>query len=384
MISMSRFVVANFAFSLLISGLFLCITGCDTQKGAKPQYPRLAKFVRTLEQGGHVKIAFLGGSITWGATATDPMKTSYRALVTQYLTTKYPNAHIESIDAAIGGQPSKLGVFRMDHDVLPYKPDLVFVEFAVNDGDVADGPETIEGIVRKLHKVVPDSEVVIVIIGSGGEYNCSAHDTQAKLAEYYGLPIADVFKGIQERVKTGLVAKDILTDGCHPNDKGYRIYADIIIEDLKRQVQLKGEGKPYPEKPMTTNRYESAYMIELSRLPDLGGWRPATPSVVGTWFDHQPSRWHSSAVEPAKDGAVLATDVECSGVGLYYEITPDGNTAQLMADGKKVFDADMKNACQQERVMYQFAMLDGMKKRHVELIATNAVKVKAAYLFCTK
>ena len=69
----------------------------------------------------------------------------------------YPEAHIKFHDAAIGGTPSKLGVFRMDRDVLPYKPDLIFIEFAVNDGgkikDFYDGyNEAKEKIIKELEE----------------------------------------------------------------------------------------------------------------------------------------------------------------------------------------------------------------------------------------
>lgn len=373
----------DLALLALIPMMLLGVT-CRTAD-AEQQYPGLAKFYRTLEKGGRQKVAFFGSSITWGATASDPMKTSYRALVSKYFATNHPDAHLESIDAAIGGQPSKLGVFRMDRDVVPYQPNLVFIEFAVNDGGAADSVETMEGIVRKLRKALPDAQVVILIIGAGWEYSCASHDGHVKVADYYGLPYVDIYRGVKERVEKGLSTKDVLFDGCHASDNGYRIYTEIIIEELNRQRAMKGAPRAYPEKPMSSNRFETAWMVEISKLPDLGGWKPAIPSVVGTWFDHQPSRWQSSAVAPARDNAVLATDIECAGIGLYYELTPNGNPMQVVVDGNKTLDIDTKNPCQEERVMWQFAMLqDGVKKRRIELVASKAEKVKAAYFLCTK
>jgi len=115
-----------------------------------------------------------------------------------------------------------------------------------------------------------------------------------------------------------------------------------------------------------------------------GGWKPATPSVVGSWFDHQPSRWQASAVAPTNDGAVLAANLDCTGIGAYYEITQGGNTTQLIADGEKIADLDGNNPVQNERVAFVFKMLDGLKQRHVELVATNAAKAKASYFLLTK
>ena len=58
---------------------------------------------------------------------------------------------VQEIHAAIGGTGSDLGVFRLGRDALRREPDLLFVEFTVNDGGAS--PERIwramEGIVRQ-------------------------------------------------------------------------------------------------------------------------------------------------------------------------------------------------------------------------------------------
>ena len=47
-------------------------------------FPHLAQFYQRCPRGERLRVAFLGGSITWGATATDPLKTLWRALVTEH------------------------------------------------------------------------------------------------------------------------------------------------------------------------------------------------------------------------------------------------------------------------------------------------------------
>ena len=365
----------------LVLGMVLTALAARGAEG--PQYPALAKFTQAMKTGQRVKIAYFGGSITWGATASDPLKTSWRALVTSALEAKVPGAHIQAIDAAIGGQPSKLGVFRMDRDVLPYKPDLCFVEFAVNDWDAKDGQETMEGIVRKLRACRKDMAIVLVILGTG--FPSPAAAQQIELANHYGLPTIDVYSGVKPKLDAGLKTTDILTDGCHPNDAGYRLYADIILAELGRLSDARGPAKPAPDTPLTPNRYESATMVELAKLPDLGGWRADSPSVVGTWFDQQPSRWLSSAVVPGTNGAELATEATCSGLGLYYELTRGGGPIILAADGKTVLENKTDQPFAFQRVGYSFALLDGpAQKRKVTLTAPQAANTKAAYLLSTR
>src|SRR6185369_8349535 len=76
----------------------------------------------------------------------------------------WPNAKFAEINAAIGGTGSDLGVFRLGQDVLDKKPDLLFVEFAVNDGGAP--PDQIrrcmEGIVRQTGRTLRDCDVCFV------------------------------------------------------------------------------------------------------------------------------------------------------------------------------------------------------------------------------
>ena len=90
-------------------------------------------FDRRAKAGERLSVVFFGASLTWGANASDPMQTSYRAVVSGRLEAAYPDAHFKFHDAAIGGTNSQLGVFRLQRDVLRHQPDLVFLDFSAND-----------------------------------------------------------------------------------------------------------------------------------------------------------------------------------------------------------------------------------------------------------
>jgi lysophospholipase L1-like esterase len=103
----------------------------------------------SLEAGKTVRIAYLGGSIT--------AQEGWRPKTLKWFRDQFPTAKVEEINAAIGGTGSDLGIFRLKHDVLDHDPDLLFVEFAVNDGGAP--PEQIhrcmEGIVRQTWRHNP-------------------------------------------------------------------------------------------------------------------------------------------------------------------------------------------------------------------------------------
>ncbi len=375
--------------------MFSLLTIACTQNVAKTssshnmtqhQYPELADVYAKLKAGKHVTVAYLGGSITWGAQATDPLKTSYRALVTKHLEKKFPAAHVHAVDAAIGGTPSKLGVFRMDRDVLPYQPDLTFVEFAVNDtGAKADSQETMEGIIRKLRQSRPDMAVVVIIIGAGQNYGTPVRQLHLDLAKYYGLPHVDICGQVRAMIDAGTITvPDILQDGTHPNDRGYALYADIIGKEIDAAATAVGPAAIAPEKPLTQNRYERAAMLELAKLPDLGAWKTGQPSLVGTWFDHQPSRWLNSVVTAKQAGDMIKVQLKTDGVGLYYEIFKEGGAVEIKDGGKIVLTAKTDMTMSEHRLSWQFKILDPKQDRELQIICRDDKPVRLGYLLYLK
>ena len=116
----------------------------------------LPNFFAKAKAGGDVRVAYLGGSITaapgWRVFSLDRLKK------------QFPTATFREISAAIGGTGSDLGAFRVGHDVIAHQPDLVFVEFAVNDGKAP--PEqilaTMEGIVRQILRADAATDICFV------------------------------------------------------------------------------------------------------------------------------------------------------------------------------------------------------------------------------
>lgn len=372
-------------------GIAIAVTlaGCISSNGlsGNKKYPCLSGFEQNMKAGKHLNVAFLGGSITWGACASDQGKTSYRALVSKYLEKTYPNAHFKFHDAAIGGTPSKLGVFRMNRDVLPYKPDLTFIEFAVNDGgNIKDSLETMEGIIRKLKNSNPNMAIFIIIVGAGkkDKYGTPRHQEHIKLAKYYGLPYADVCSLVKKQIKAGKIDTNIiLSDGCHPTDAGYKLYADIIIDNIKKSLMTKGKAESYP-KPMTKNRYETAKMLELSKLKNLGSWKKGKVATLGTWFDHQPSRWVSSVIVPKQNRAELSFELYCAGIGIYYEIFKKGESIIIDVDDKQIYNISTTMKQHYNRLDWQFNKLYNKNKRRKVTLKAPKKNVKAAYILYTQ
>ncbi|MFO1492569.1 MAG: SGNH/GDSL hydrolase family protein [Kiritimatiellia bacterium] len=139
--------------------------------------------------GGAIRVGYLGGSITAAP--------GWRPKSLAWLKERHPSANFSEINAAIGGTGSDLGVFRFRQDVLEHKPDLLFVEFAVNDGGAA--PDRIhramEGIVRQAWTADPATDICFVYTVSEPFLKdlqagrCSrAATAMEEVADHYAIP----------------------------------------------------------------------------------------------------------------------------------------------------------------------------------------------------
>ncbi len=123
-------------------------------------------FDQKARSGDELTVAFFGGSLTWGAQSTNPQQTSYRALIEIKFAATYPKAHFRFWDAAIGGTGTQLGAFRLERDVLSRNPDLVFLEFTINDDPYPEpNPDRLssyESLVRRLVQAgIPVVQVIL-------------------------------------------------------------------------------------------------------------------------------------------------------------------------------------------------------------------------------
>ena len=239
----------------------------------------LSRTSHTLATDNRLCIGYFGGSITDGTGASSRNTTSWRSLTTQWFKQKFPEADISMVNASIGGTGSDLGVYRVDRHLLERKPDLVFVEFSVNDsGRRATGtldPLTpaMEGIIRQIWTFNPNADVVFVYTTmkqyephlEKGEVSPAASRHQ-RVADHYGIPSVDVGLALWTHMRSEEESwSDYFIDGVHPNDEGHAIYAEAVCtwleaQDWTRQTEAEPVDLPpslSPDSPVNT-RMEDA------------------------------------------------------------------------------------------------------------------------------
>lgn len=194
-----------------------------------------------------LKVAYFGGSITQGAGASKWSETCYRALVTKWLRETYKDKEITEINASIGGTGSDFGVYRMNLEITGRQPDLVFIEFCTNDSVLENCGTYEEGMIQNLRRDLPDCDIVLIETITEPMYKrllkmekIESVENYERLSHKYGIDLVNIGAEFVKRVQAG--KGDFLTytnEGVHPNDTGYSIYADKIIDYLKNVLSDK-------------------------------------------------------------------------------------------------------------------------------------------------
>ena len=122
---------------------------------------RLKGFMNRAAKGERLTVGFIGGSITQGFSATDPEK-CYAARTFGWLKKVFPNTEFDYVNAGIGATDSQFGAARVQEDLLQRLPDLVFVEFSVNDHSTPHFCETYEGLVRQIYGSASAPAMVLI------------------------------------------------------------------------------------------------------------------------------------------------------------------------------------------------------------------------------
>lgn len=281
----------------------------------------LARMKRVMEKatsGKEITIGFLGGSITAGAAATSP-ETCYAYRVFEWWERTFPRAECVYINAGVGATSSKFGVARVEEDVLIHKPDMVFVEFSVNDEDTSLYQETFEGLIRKL-LLSPVQPALFMFNNVFYDDGRNAQRVHNEIGKYYDLPIVSMKESLYREIEKGnLNNTDISADNLHPNDFGHGLVAGVITNLLdlihEQVVQRKEEYIEYhiPEKPITKNRYiTSIRRNNLSITPELNGFYPDKKTKENVW-DNFRNGWFGNTA-----GSSITFEVEGATIAIQY------------------------------------------------------------------
>ncbi|MDE5563766.1 MAG: carbohydrate binding domain-containing protein, partial [Oscillospiraceae bacterium] len=107
---------------------------------------RLRDKIEKAQNGDNVTLAYIGGSITEGGrTDTCYVSRSYRYFAETFGT----GNNVSLINAGLSGTSSVVGLMRAQNDILDANPDVIFIEFSVNDHPEMIYKKGYESLVKK-------------------------------------------------------------------------------------------------------------------------------------------------------------------------------------------------------------------------------------------
>lgn len=292
---------------------------------------RMSDVFQKAQNGEDITVAYIGGSITEGYNAGTTE--FYAKTCTDLLQGYFPDITVTGVNAGISGTPSLLGNLRLERDVLSADPDIVFVEFAVNDGQEADYKNAYESLVRTLLTQEKDIAVVLLFTVLDSGYTCQEH--MSKIGANYDLPMISVHDSVYEEIEAGKMTwQDYSNDQSHPNAYGHKCITDFVDNYYQKVLPVVAENvgevsKELPD-PVFSAKYMNMHYMDSATMDgvELDGFEQ---------YDTHGS-FHNGWMYRGTDGGSMKFTVECSVLEMVFKANNSDKygTADIYVDGEKV------------------------------------------------
>lgn len=292
---------------------------------------RMSDVFQKAQNGEDITVAYIGGSITEGYNAGTTE--FYAKTCTDLLQGYFPDITVTGVNAGISGTPSLLGNLRLERDVLSADPDIVFVEFAVNDGQEADYKNAYESLVRTLLTQEKDIAVVLLFTVLDSGYTCQEH--MSKIGANYDLPMISVHDSVYEEIEAGRMTwQDYSNDQSHPNAYGHKCITDFVDNYYQKVLPVVAENvgevsKELPD-PVFSAKYMNMHYMDSATMDgvELDGFEQ---------YDTHGS-FHNGWMYRGTDGGSMKFTVDCSVLEMVFKANNSDKygTADIYVDGEKV------------------------------------------------
>lgn len=190
-----------------------------------------------------INLVFHGHSVPAGYFKTPTVNTlaSYPYLVLKDIKSVYPLTVVNVINTSIGGENSESGLKRFEADVLTHKPDVLFIDYALNDRGM--GLERAKAAWEKMIRLALEKNIKVILLTPSPDQRVDIkddlsildqHANQIKeLAKSFQIGLIDTYALYKNKVKSGSNLVDYMSQVNHPNEKGHQMITDEIMSYFK-------------------------------------------------------------------------------------------------------------------------------------------------------
>lgn len=308
---------------------------------------RMREVIARAQSGENITIATIGGSITEGAGATR-YRECYAYRIYEGFKQRYgagDGSNVHFVNAGVGGTPSTFGFMRWQRDVVDRVqdddglPDLVVIEYAVNDGGEPTNHRCYESLVRTV--LAQPNHPAVILLFSVFPSGYTLQKDIAPIGYAADLLMISMRDSAFPYVDDKWMSESFFYDEYHPTTLGHHVMGDCVLYGIETAAAM---GSDVDNDPDAAPAYGLDYMgltpIFRDQLTETSGVNLGSFTADDTTsYTNQPvgrvcgpNFQHRSGVEP------LTFTANCKNLLIAYRTMSDASygNAEVWIDGHRM------------------------------------------------
>ncbi len=318
---------------------------------------RLQKVIEKAQNGERITLATIGGSITEGAGAGTYQECWASRLWVRFKTAYGVNngENVYLVNAGVGGTPSPFGYMRYQREIVDRVPaedadglpDVVVVEYSVNDWEEPTKHRCYESMVKEILNA--PNEPAVILLFAVFKTGWNLQEELRKIGDRYDLMMVSIRDGIYPLIGSKIKSEEFFHDEYHPTSLGHRMMTDCMMRAITKAAEAETDPAPATDqapvygtdfmglKTIFGDTQSSEYAIDRGGFPgsDSGSYRNQPVGwVCGKNFFHDAK----DPMDPLKITGVfrkclVAWKASADASFGTVEILVDGRVAQTVKGG---------------------------------------------------
>lgn len=239
---------------------------------------RFHQFFQKARKQKPVSLVFLGASVTMGFQI--PEEDQFPVRIRNFLAGKYARTEFSLHNLSEPGLPSMHGLYQCYQNTEPLMPDLIVIDYSINDQKNADYREAYESLIAKTLSLPSEPAVMAFFVKGQGRAGYTCAPQMSAIHQHYGVPYTDIGASLEKDIADGLLVwEEYSYDDKHPSPEGHHYIASQIIRLLDSMESSRDMPYAFPETAL--------FGRDLSRLsfldaPWIGSRKTFPPSIEFT------------------------------------------------------------------------------------------------------
>ena len=239
----------------VIALCLLCLAASAATNATPDSRTQIAKI--SAQQQAHwptnrtINIVCHGHSVPAGYFHTPVVDTfnSYPHLLHRELKERFPNAVINVIVTAIGGENSESGAKRFERDVLSLRPDVITIDYSLNDRRI--GLAKAKTAWTTMIEQARARRIPVILLTPTPDQRAKRDDPKdplnqhaeqvRQLAREGHLGLVDSAAAFDEKVRSGVPLPDLMSHVNHPNRRGHELVAAELAKCFQSSPEASGQ-----------------------------------------------------------------------------------------------------------------------------------------------